>query len=187
MPSFASAARLLLRCFPRLAGPPSSRAPPSAPLEEQERAALLPRPARPGTTRMPRAQPRITRLGLRTPSALARAWMRTRLRATRSRAGRGPGPGTGMLARGAALGWQAGTLGSPPVAPELGTLGLARGPAPCSPYEACPVPFLPPPLWSPCPPFFSPHHAIAVGITVVVTCLLSPSQPLSPLRSSRTH
>lgn len=126
---------------------PPSRAPPSAPLEELERAPLLPRPARPGATRMPRAQPRITRLGLRTPSApRAGAWMRTRLRATRSRAGRGAGPGTGMLVRGAAVGWQAGTLGSPPVAPELGTLGLARGPAPCSPREACPVPFLPPPL-----------------------------------------
>lgn len=96
-----------------------------------------------------------------------------------------------MLARGAAVGEQAGTLRSPPVAPELGTLGLAHGPAPCSPCEACPVPFLPPPLWSPCPPFFvfffPRRHAIAVEVDVVVARFLAPSQPQRLLRSSKAH
>lgn len=90
-----------------------------------------------------------------------------------------------MLAGGAAVGGQAGTLASPPVL-ELGTLELARGPAPCSPSEASPVPSLKPPVWSPCPPFFNapaPRESAWCGGSAPSL----PSQPPSLPQSSRIH
>lgn len=185
MPSLGSAARLLLRGSPQAAGPPQQPRP--AP-RAASRAGVRPSPPAPGSAGHDAGRHALSlalhaggceRLLLARPG---HGWRRAFVPRARGLS-EAQSPRTGMLAGGRRA---AGGLGRASLRVlQLGTLGLARGPAP-SPREACPVPSLPPPSWSPCPPFsVTPaplESAWCGGSAPALT-----SQPASLPPSFRTH